>query len=154
MVMNYRYGSNILPDEELPYTLANNFDDMIFDEFHIFAMPQIVAAITAMLFFLEYMQSNAPRFLFSSATPDPTFLQIMKRAGIKVHEVRGMYSSDSGDDLRHILHPSSLAPHKLQEDESTEIWLQKNLRIIIKHWQEGSPKPKRPLNFNNPFPYL
>ena len=149
LVMNYRYGSNIFSDQELPYTLANNFDDMIFDEFHIFAMPQIVAAITAMLFFLEYMQSNAPRFLFSSATPDPTFLQMMKRAGIKVHEVRGMYSSDSGDDLRHILHPSSLALHKLQEDESTEIWLQKNLSIIIKHWQEASRKPKGAIILNS-----
>ncbi len=78
LVMNYRYGSNIFSDQELPYTLATNFDDLIFDEFHIFSMPQIVAAITAMLFFLEYMQGDAPRFLFSSATPDPTFLQMMK----------------------------------------------------------------------------
>src|SRR5260370_16417746 len=101
-------------------------------------MPQIVSAITAMLFFLEYMQSNAPRFLFSSATPDPTFLQMMKRAGIKVHEVRGMYSSDRGDDLRHILHPSSLALHNLQEDERTEIWLPKNLRIFIKPSQKAN----------------
>jgi CRISPR-associated endonuclease/helicase Cas3 len=149
LVMNYRYGSNIFSDQELPYTLANNFDDMIFDEFHIFAMPQIVAAITAMLFFLEYLQGDAPRFLFSSATPDPTFLLMMKRAGIKVHEVRGMYSSDSGDDLRHILHPSSLSLHKLQEDENTELWLQKNLSIIIKHWQEASRKPKGAIILNS-----
>src|SRR6266480_5692909 len=88
LVMNYSYGSNIFSDQELPYTLANNFDDLIFDEFHIFTMPQIVAAITAMLFFLEYLQGDAPRFLFSSATTDPTFLQMMKRAGIKVREVR------------------------------------------------------------------
>jgi CRISPR-associated endonuclease/helicase Cas3 len=98
----------IFSDQELPYTMATNFDDLIFDEFHIFSMPQIVAAITAMLFFLEYMQDNAPRFLFSSATPDPTFLQMMNRAGIRFHEVRGVYSSTSGEDLRHILHPSSL----------------------------------------------
>lgn len=149
LVMNYRYGSNIYSDQELPYTLANNFDDLIFDEFHIFSMPQIVATITAMLFFLEYWQGNAPRFLFSSATPDPTFLQMMKRAGIKFHEVRGMYSSDSGHDLRHILHPSSLSLHKLQEDEKTEIWLQKNLNIIIKHWQEASHKPKGAIILNS-----
>jgi hypothetical protein len=29
-VMNYRYGSNIFSDQELPYTLATNFDDLIF----------------------------------------------------------------------------------------------------------------------------
>ncbi len=149
LVMNYRYGSNIFSDQELPYTLATNFDDLIFDEFHIFSMPQIVAAITAMLFFLEYMQDNAPRFLFSSATPDPTFLRMMNRAGIKFHEVRGMYSSTSGDDLRHILHPSSLTLHKLQEDEITEIWLQKNLDIIIKHWQQARRKPKGAIILNS-----
>jgi len=149
LVMNYRYGSNIFSDQELPYTLATNFDDLIFDEFHIFSMPQIVAAITAMLFFLEYMQDNAPRFLFSSATPDPTFLRMMNRAGIRFHEVRGMYSSTSGDDLRHILHPSSLRLHQLQEDEITEIWLQNNLDIIIKHWQQASRKPKGAIILNS-----
>ena len=51
LVMNYRYGSNIFSDQELPYSLTMNFDDFIFDEFHIFSMPQIVATITAMLFF-------------------------------------------------------------------------------------------------------
>ncbi len=149
LVMNYRYGSNIYSDQELPYSLANNFDDMIFDEFHIFAMPQIVSAITAMLFFLEYMQGNAPRFLFSSATPDPTFLQMMKRAGIKVHEVRGTYSSEGGDHMRHILHPSSLKLHKLEESENTEIWLQNHLDIIIKHWQRASRKPKGAIILNS-----
>lgn len=149
LVMNYRYGSNIYSDQELPYTLANNFDDLIFDEFHIFSMPQIVAAITAMLFFLEYMPGAAPRFLFSSATPDPTFLRMLNRASIKYHEVRGTYSSSGGEGMRHILHPSSLALHKLQEDETTEIWLQRNLDIIIRHWQQASRKPKGAIILNS-----
>ena len=102
-----------------------------------------------MLFFLEYMQSEAPRFLFSSATPDPTFLRMMNRAGIKFHEVRGTYSSADGDELRHILHPSSLTLHKLQDDEITEIWLQKNLDIIIKHWQQASRKQKGVIILNS-----
>jgi CRISPR-associated endonuclease/helicase Cas3 len=102
-----------------------------------------------MLFFLEYIQGSAPRFLFSSATPDPTFLQMMKRAGIKVHEVRGIYSSEGGNDMRHILHPSSLALHKLEESENTEIWLQNHLDIIIKHWQQASRKPKGAIILNS-----
>jgi CRISPR-associated endonuclease/helicase Cas3 len=149
LVMNYRYGSNIYSDQELPYTLETNFDDLIFDEFHIFSMPQIVAAITAMLFLLECMPGNAPRFLFSSATPDPTFLRMMKRADITFHEVRGTYSSNSGNGMRHILHPSSLTLHKLQEDETTEIWLQRNLDIIIQHWQQASRKPKGVIILNS-----
>ncbi len=51
LVMNYRYGSGIYSDQELPYTLATNFDYCLSDEFHIFSLPQIVSTITAMLFF-------------------------------------------------------------------------------------------------------
>jgi CRISPR-associated endonuclease/helicase Cas3 len=138
LVMNYRYGSYIFSDQELPYSLAINFEDLIFDEFHIFSMPQIVAAPTAMLFFLEYLGTEAPRFLFSSATPDATFLQMMKRAGIRVQEIHGTYSTRGEENWRHILHQARLALHQLGEDENTEDWLQKNLHIIINHWREAS----------------
>jgi CRISPR-associated endonuclease/helicase Cas3 len=149
LVMNYGYGSNIFSDQELPYTLANNFNDLIFDEFHIFSMPQIVAVTTAMLFFLEYMPHEAPRFLFSSATPDTTFLNMMARAGIRAHLISGTYSSHDGSGWRHILHQSSLALHQLREDENTEQWLQKNLHLIIDHWQKASRKPKGAIILNS-----
>ena len=149
LVMNYSYGSNIFSDQELPYTLATNFEDLIFDEFHVFSMPQIVAAVTAMLFFLEYMPHESPRFLFSSATPDPTFLEMMRRAGIKFREIRGIYSTSDDIDRRPVLHPTGLTLHKLGDDENTEAWLQKNLSIIIDHWKEASQKPKGTIILNS-----
>ena len=149
LVMNCRYGSNIFSDQELPYTLGNNFDDLIFDEFHIFSMPQIVAAMTAMLFFLENAPNEAPRFLFSSATPDGTFLNMLKRANIRVREISGVYSSTGGTNWRHILHQSCLALHQLKDNENTEQWLQKNVELIIDHWQKASRKPKGAIILNS-----
>ncbi|MBA2680088.1 MAG: type I-D CRISPR-associated helicase Cas3', partial [Ktedonobacteraceae bacterium] len=149
LVMNYRYGATIFSDQELPYTLATNFDDLIFDEFHIFSIPQIVAAATAMLFFLEYMPGEAPHFLFSSATPDPVFLHMMQRAGIRYREIRGSYSAHGGSDWRHVLHPAELNLYKLNDDENTEIWLKKHLDLIINHWQKASVKPKGAIILNS-----
>lgn len=149
LVMNYSYGSNIFSDQELPYTLATNFEDLIFDEFHVFSMPQIVAALTAMLFFLEYMQDEPPRFLFSSATPDPTFLQMMDRAGIKFREIRGVYSASGGTDWRQVLHQTRLTLQRMEDDENAEIWLQKNVDIITNHWRGASQKPKGAIILNS-----
>ncbi len=149
LVMNYSYGSNIFSDQELPYALATNFEDLIFDEFHVFSMPQIVAAMTAMLFFLEYMRDEPPRFLFSSATPDPTFLQMMDRAGIKFREIRGIYSASGGTDWRQVLHQTRLTLQRMGDDENAEIWLQKNVDIIINHWRGARQKPKGAIILNS-----
>ncbi len=149
LVMNYQYGSNIYSDQELPYTLANNFDDFIFDEFHIFSMPQIVAVITAMLFFLEYAPGEAPRFLFSSATPDPIFLQMMERSGIKFKEVKGSYNTSGGKGWRQVLHPTQLTLHKCDNVANIEEWLHHNLHIIVDHWHNAGQKPKGAIIVNS-----
>lgn len=149
LVMNYQYGSNIYSDQELPYTLANNFDDLIFDEFHIFSMPQIVAVITAMLFFLEYSPDEAPRFLFSSATPDPVFLNMMKRSDIKFHQIEGSYNTIGGEGWRQVLHPTQLTLHKCDDVTNIEEWLHQNLHIIVDHWRNAGQKPKGAIILNS-----
>ncbi len=62
LVMNYRYGSNIYSDQELPYTLATNFDDLIFDEFHIFSMPQIVVGYNGHVVFSRIYAGQCAAF--------------------------------------------------------------------------------------------
>jgi CRISPR-associated endonuclease/helicase Cas3 len=50
--------------------LLELFDHLIFDEFHVFQSPQIVAVINALLFIHEVTRSTRPRkFVFLSATP-------------------------------------------------------------------------------------
>src|SRR5882724_8906910 len=54
LVMNYRYRTFIYSPVELPYSLGIGYDYFVFDEFHVFEMPQIVSALTAMLWLVEH----------------------------------------------------------------------------------------------------
>lgn len=149
LVMNYRYGSGIYSDQELPYSLSINFDDMIFDEFHVFSMPQIVAAVTAMLFLIEYQPGAAPHFLFSSATPDPTFLDMLQRSGLRLRAIGGDYRDTGGEEWRHVLHQADLSLHQLGEREDAEIWLQKQIDLIIDHWRGATRRPRGAIILNS-----
>lgn len=149
LVMNYRYGSLIYSDVELPYSLSVNFDDLIFDEFHIFSMPQIVSAITAMLYLIERDPRRAPRFLFSSATPDPTFLQMLGRAGLRVHEITGDYTTSAGADRRHVLHQAELSLHQLSETQGIEPWLDEHVDSILEHWRRNGGNAKGAIILNS-----
>lgn len=150
LVMNYSYGSNIFSAHELPYSLAINFQTFIFDEFHIFQMPQIISAVTAMLYFHEFInRPGAIKFLFSSATPDETLIEMLNRLGSKhlnYKIIPGIYTDQQQANYRPVLHPTTLNIHQLGEKQSVEDWLQNNLRLIIDHWQQakqdGSPLPK------------
>ena len=146
LVMNYRYGSGLFSSQELPYSLATNFNDFIFDEFHIFTMPQIIAALTAMVFFRCYRGDDWERprcFLFSSATTDPTLLEMIERSGLTHNVIRGAYMNEPTPGYRPVLHPASLTIHQCGEREDAEQWIATHLDLIAAHWiQAGSPRPK------------
>ncbi len=63
LVMNYRYRTFIHSPVELPYSLSTGYDYFVFDEFHVFEMPQIVSALTAMLWLVEHNLAQPPRFV-------------------------------------------------------------------------------------------
>lgn len=56
------------------------FEQLTFDEFHIFEAPQVVAVLTGLLFLAT--QQPALKTLFLSATPGPEVLQLLERAGL------------------------------------------------------------------------
>jgi CRISPR-associated endonuclease/helicase Cas3 len=145
LVMNYHYGSGLFSSQELPYSLATNFNNFIFDEFHIFTMPQIIAALTAMVFFRCYRGDDweRPRFLFSSATTDPTLLEIIQRSGLTYRIIRGVYANEPTPGYRPVLHPASLAIHQCGDREDAEQWIAGHLDLIAVHWiRAGTPRPK------------
>lgn len=157
LVMNYSYSSNIFSAQELPYSLTINFQTFIFDEFHIFQMPQIISAVTAMLYFRECTnRPGAIKFLFSSATPDNTLIDMLDRLGsqyLNYKIIPGVYSDQKQENYRPVLHPTTLNVHQLGEKQSVEDWLQNNLQLIVDHWQQakikGSPAPKGAIIVNS-----
>lgn len=146
LMINYRYGSNILSIQELPALVNAYYKNYIFDEFHTFSTPQMVAAITAMLFICATAlpdQRIRPRFLFSSATPNAVFANLLRKSGLRVAEITGMYRSTAGPEYRHVLHGAELQLHKLGEQENVEQWIESNLELIDAHWRESAePRPR------------
>lgn len=137
LMMNYRYGSGVFSSQELPYTLAVRYSTFVFDEFHLFSTPQIVSALTAMLFFCATAQpgdSYRPRFLFSSATPRTVFTDMLSTSGLRVRQISGEYRSSAKDGYRQVLHAAQLNLHKLNEQESAEQWITAHIDLIADHY--------------------
>ncbi len=79
-----------------PATLAQEFSSLfryvVFDEFHIFAAPQIAAIIDAMLFIRANGSANFPtKFLFLSATPSPILRDVLDNADFRFRVIEGSY---------------------------------------------------------------
>lgn len=68
--------------------LLDLFDLLVFDEFHIFQAPQIVAVINAMLLIRAITGGAQPKkFLFLSATPGGLLGEYLEQAGFRVKTV-------------------------------------------------------------------
>lgn len=147
LVMNYRYNSLIFSDQEMPYSLCTNFDAFVFDEFHIFAMPQIVAAVTAMLYIRE--SGDKHKFLFSSATPNDSLIEMAQRSGLRYAVISGTYANVDQPGYRPVLHPATLNIHPLTEKQTAEDWLREHLVELAQFWADQTPRPKAAVIVNS-----
>ncbi len=144
LMLNYRYQSRVFSSQELPYTLATYYCDFIFDEFHTFSTPQIASTLTAMLFFCATAnrQRQRPHFLFSSATPQPLFTELLQISNLAVRYVSGSYATVATEGYRQVLHGTDLHLHKLQ-DQNAEQWIEDHLSVIKDCWRgQSNPRPR------------
>lgn len=76
------------PDMVFARSVVDMFDLFIFDEFHIFQVPQIVAVLNAMLLIREIAGQTQPKkFLFLSATPGSLLGEYLEKAGFQVKTI-------------------------------------------------------------------
>jgi len=135
LVMNYRYRTYVHSAVELPYSLGTGYDYFVFDEFHIFKMPQIVSALTAVLWLVEHNPTQSPKFVFSSATPDRLLREMVERVGLKCDVIEGEYTTGKTEGYRYVLHEADLHLHRLEKRESAEDWLLVHLDQLAQLWQ-------------------
>jgi CRISPR-associated endonuclease/helicase Cas3 len=147
LVMNYRYNSLIFSDQELPYSLCTNFDSFVFDEFHVFAMPQIVAVLTAMLYIHE--SGGRHKFLFSSATPNDVLIEMAQRSGLRCQTIAGTYAGEDKPGYRAVLHPVTLNIQPLGEKQTAEDWLREHMADLVTFWEGQSPRSKAAIIVNS-----
>jgi CRISPR-associated endonuclease/helicase Cas3 len=151
-IFHYLHRGAYLTNQDTPDKLWNridkDFDLFIFDEFHIFAAPQIASMLNTML--LIQATNRRKKFLFLSATPSDALLQRLDKAGFRCRVInpieegkyqfpdtqaeadaltaQGWRQVSGSIDLTFIpLEPTSRA---------SEIWLQENQVAILNQFLE------------------
>ncbi len=129
------------PDMRFMRRIVNNFEYFVFDEFHIFQAPQVVAVVNALLLIREFSQQKK-RFLFLSATPDKLLVEYLEKADFKVKTVssngRYHHTRDSLDSnqWRRIIRESDISFDALTPDYRIEQWIDEHIDEILHFFQE------------------
>lgn len=138
LMMSHQYGWGHLR-KELPVTVGSYFDYFLFDEFHVFSVPQVIAVMN-MLGYLMTGYRDKPnerkKFLFLSATPNPLLSQFLERGGLRVKSMSGSYRSSAQKDYRCILQPCELGLHEISQERPTEVWVEEQLEEIHGFFQK------------------
>ncbi|HYW22070.1 MAG TPA: type I-D CRISPR-associated helicase Cas3' [Nodularia sp. (in: cyanobacteria)] len=116
---------------ELPNILARNPDLYVADEFHIFGVHQEAAILNSLLLIRHNRPRKRPmRFLFTSATPKPEFIKMLKDSGFQVATVAGNYLSEPTPGFRQICQSVEVEFVQLDQDTDSLTWLTKQANII------------------------
>jgi CRISPR-associated endonuclease/helicase Cas3 len=141
LVTHFRYYNPAYNRAELPIILARNLDLYIADEFHIFGVHQEAAILNSLLLIRHNRPKRRPmKFLFTSATPKPEFIQNLKQSGFKVQEISGNYVSQPTPGYRQISQAATLEFINIDHDSDSLTWLTQqaaNIRNILQTEGQG-----------------
>ncbi|MFZ1028591.1 MAG: type I-D CRISPR-associated helicase Cas3' [Limnoraphis robusta] len=136
LIIHHQYIHPAYGRSELPLILAEWPDLWILDEFPLFG-PHQEAAILNSMCFIRHTQQRKKRFLFTSATPKPEFIELLQKAGFKVAEIEGNYSSKKLTGYRPILQEIELEFIELK-DTDVSGWLTQNVSWILEQLEQES----------------
>ncbi|MDM9381627.1 type I-D CRISPR-associated helicase Cas3' [Chlorogloeopsis sp. ULAP01] len=128
--------------------IDKDFDLFIFDEFHIFAAPQIASVINTML--LIRCTNRRKKFLFLSATPDKNLISKLETAGFRCREINPQEQNKyqfpdtpqqeqqlRSQGWRQVARAISLNFIPLEPTfKASEIWLKENSNLILNQFQQ------------------
>lgn len=114
--------------------LAQRFNNVIFDEFHLYNWKQL----SNILFFMKFMSTfseRPPNFIFLSATPNDEFIKEVKRlfSDFSVEIVHENEKSNCDGETYPIIADTTLELHKYDDVVS---WFETNLTYIRKIVEE------------------
>ena len=138
LMMSHQYGWGHLR-KELPVIVGQYFDYFLFDEFHVFDVPQVIAVMN-MLGYLTVNYREKPnerkKFVFLSATPSKLMNDLLERGGFRHKKIEGSYVSHSQQGYRCILQPCNLQLHEVSQDVPTEVWVMEHVEEIRRFFEE------------------
>jgi len=150
LIMSLQYGPKHKL-KELPQELGASYDYLLFDEFHVFDVPQVIAVTNMLGYFLTSYQNKPEerrKFVFLSATPSKLFDTLLERGGVRYKRIQGSYTSSEQDGYRRILQPCTLALHEVTQEQRTEQWVEAHLDEI-RDFFEQYPKSKGAILVNS-----
>ncbi|HEY4033681.1 MAG TPA: type I-D CRISPR-associated helicase Cas3' [Ktedonobacteraceae bacterium] len=120
--------------KELPSELDWQYDYLLFDEFHVFDVPQIIS-VTNMIGYLATLHQRHPnqyrkKFVFLSATPNGLLNTLLPSGGLQVCSVQSTYSSTPQENYRCILQSCELELDEVSPEKSIELWVEEHLNEI------------------------
>jgi CRISPR-associated endonuclease/helicase Cas3 len=128
--------------------IDKDFDLFIFDEFHVFAAPQIASVINTML--LIRCTNRRKKFLFLSATPDINLINRLETAGFRCREINPLDENKyqfpdtpaqeqqlKSQGWRQVARSISLNFIGLEPGfKASETWVQENSNLILSQFQQ------------------
>jgi len=146
LMMSWQYGW-AHQRKEMPFEIGANFDYFLFDEFHVFGVPQIISVMN-MVGYLHTLYRDKPadrkKFLFLSATPSKLLDTLLERGGLRYKRIEGKYRSSDQAGYRCILQPCTLELHEISQDATTEAWVEEHLEDLQSIFQEHQGDGSRP----------
>jgi CRISPR-associated endonuclease/helicase Cas3 len=133
LMFSHQYGWEHQP-KELAVTAGSFFNHFLFDEFHIFGIPQTIAVMNMLGYLLANYQKKPrerKKFLFLSATPHRLLTRLFDRSGIRYKVIWGDYVSTARPDYRCILQSCSLSLHEVDQEASIEVWVKEHVDEIV-----------------------
>lgn len=124
LIIHHQYQAPAYENALVPLLMAKFPDLWVFDEFHIFGAHQEAAVLNS-LSFIRRSQQRKRRFLFTSATPKPKFIEQLKAAGFNTVAISGNYTDTPTQGYRSILQPIALEFVQLKQETVLE-WLKEN----------------------------
>lgn len=131
--------------------LVNNFDLVVFDEFHLFSTPQAVSALNSIFLTRHVAGPGRKKFLFLSATPSNLFREFFEKTGINYHVIESEYRHLSSEEAsaidkefrkgwRRITHQVNL--NFVVAEGGAERWIIENAETAIIEFFRHNPGSK------------
>jgi len=144
-MLQFHYQQHGRAPAHVASQLAMLFEQLTFDEFHIFEAPQVIAVLTGLLFLLT--QHQELKTLFLSATPRPEVSELLTRTGLAgglrmIEPQRsGWYHHGGapGPGWRPILQQSDITFYPI----SAEAWIETGVAETLLPWFRTHGKSAR-----------
>ncbi|MEM2890677.1 MAG: type I-D CRISPR-associated helicase Cas3' [Candidatus Hadarchaeum sp.] len=157
-VLNLYYLRGTDTRDKVFARLVNNFDLVVFDEFHLFGTPQVVSVINAIFLTRHISGPGRKKFLFLSATPSHLLREFLEKAGVNYQVVESEYGHLSREETkaldegfrkkwRRTSHEVTL--NLVVPENGAERWIMENAETVLVEFFRNHPGSKGAVILNS-----